>query len=185
MDEYYKAKTELLCDKMVAKCSQERIADTKKVLLNLSAQRVWNALHAYEKQPANKLAPVAVYELFTQPELLQSPRVLQLVLALVRSHRDGMDELLAQQDRVLPTAIVLATHKDDCARDFAHLQINPSKHHIKPAQYEAAAPWVNTIIRAIRRQQTTTAQTIIFSNRLSVKSKKSCTDPAKLLSAHS
>lgn len=149
VDEFYKAKTELLCDKMVIKCDQSSITETHMVIDDLCAKRLVQCLEAFSKTSPSTTAPMAVYELFTQPETLKYRGVMDLVPSLVRGHERSMEELLVKECCVSPSTVVLMTRPEDNVRAFAMSKMTTTKHKITLEEFTAMSPLVSTIVDTI------------------------------------
>lgn len=149
MDEFYKAKTELLCDKMVIKCEERSITETHIVIDDLCAKRLVQCLGAFSKTPPTTPAPMAVYEVFTQPETLKYLDVMDLVPMLVRGHERSMDDLLVKESCVFPSAVILMTRPEDNVRAFAMSKMTTAKHKITLEEFSPMSPLVSTIVDTI------------------------------------
>lgn len=149
VDEFYKAKTELLCDKMVIKCEQSSITETHMVIDDLCAKRLVQCLEAFSRTPPSTPAPMAVYELFTQPETLKFRGVMDLVPSLVRGHERSMESLLLRECCVLPSTVVFMTRPEDNVRAFAMSKMTTTKHKITLEEFTAVSPLVSAIVDTI------------------------------------
>ena len=149
VDEFYKAKTELLCDKMVIKCEQRSITETHMVIDDLCAKRLVQCLEAFLRTPPSTPAPMAVYELFTQPETLKYRGVMDLVPSLVRGHERSMEDLLFRECCVLPSAVVLMTRPEDNVRAFAMSKMTTARHKITLEEFATMSPLVSRIADTI------------------------------------
>ena len=149
VDEFYKAKTELLCDKMVIKCEERSITETHIVIDDLCAKRLVQCLGAFSKTPPTTPAPMAVYEVFTQPETLKYLDVMDLVPMLVRGHERSMEDLLVKESCVFPSAVILMTRPEDNVRAFAMSKMTTAKHKITLEEFSPMSPLVSTIVDTI------------------------------------
>ena len=148
MDEYYHAKNIMLTCDMVVKCDKNAVRETEKVLESLCVERVVERLKRFLSSPPDSPAPVVIYEILTQPDVLMNQSVLNLALRSFVSHGDSIKELCKREKCFMPSLIVLMTMKPLVG--FASSVLNLYDHQYSMDEFEQAYPLVKKIITALR-----------------------------------
>ena len=145
VDEYYRAKTEMLCDRMYLKCDEEAIRNTRSFLDKLTNERIIQGLKHYLSQPQGTPAPAVVYEVLSQCEVMK-PNVMDIFQQLVRKHGRSMKRLCLHVKRPLPSSIILMIHKDQYVQSFGLEVFNTLDHPYTRTEFNQSYDLVKTII---------------------------------------
>ena len=149
VDEYYRAKTEMLCDRMAIKCDETAITKTKNFLDNLCLERVTGCLQNYLKAPVGTPAPVAIYEILTHYEVIIQKPVISLVPDLIRIHGNSIVDLCRREKRPMPSLVILMTIPQEQVQKFALSVFNTTDHPFSVTEFAPAYRLVKKVITTI------------------------------------
>ena len=149
VDEYYRAKNFLLSCNMVVKCDKKAIEETQRVLDNLCAERVVERLNRFLTSPPGSPAPVVVYEILTQPEVLMNQSIFRLATRLFASHGESVKALCKKEQCLMPSLFILMTAEKPLL-GFSSSILNQIDRQYSVDEFEPAYPIVKKIISALR-----------------------------------
>ena len=146
MDEYYRAKNEMLCETMTTKCDEIAVVNSRKFLDKLCKERVKECLELFLKAPVGSPAPAVIYEILTQPEVMLQDTVISQIPEVIRIHGASMKDLCLREKRFMPSLLVLMCFNSSIVQKFVMVVFGTFDHQLSSEEFAPAYDLLKRIV---------------------------------------
>ncbi len=137
----------MLLDRMVIKCGESAIEQTRSFLDKITIERVKECLEQYLKAPVGTPAPTAVYEILTQYKLILHDPIMSLVPDLISLHGESILEKCKK--RLMPSLLILISSDKPVIQAFAIRAFNSVDHKISEIEFAPAYHLIKAVVSSI------------------------------------